>query len=289
MRIVIFGATGMLGQALCQEARSRNAFLTGVARSEADVCLDIRDSKRVEETIVRLRPDVVINSAAITNLSTCEHDPGAAYLVNARPVSVMASACRQLGAYFVQISTDHYWVNDSGKAHSESDQVQLLNEYARSKYVGEAFALTNTDALVVRTNIVGFRRRGQQTFLEWVVSSLVARQPMTLFGDFYTSSIGVSAFAAALFALMERRPRGVLNLAASEVCSKKTFIELVADALSLDTAETVIGSVASIEGPVRANSLGLDVRKAESILGHRLPDARQVVATLAEEYRRMRL
>ncbi len=57
----------------------------------------------------------------------------------------------------MQISTDHYFCGQGDLKHDESAPVTLLNEYARTKYAGEAFALTNPEACVIRTNVVGFR------------------------------------------------------------------------------------------------------------------------------------
>ncbi len=162
-----------------------------------------------------------------------------------------------------------------------------MNEYARSKYAGEAFALTYPDTLIIRTNIVGFRRQGEPTFAEWAIDALRSGEPITLFDDFYTSSIHVTGFAEIFFKLLPLKPSGILNLAARTVCSKKVFIELLAEALGLNTLATVTGTVKRLAGARRAESLGLDVTKVEELLGLELPTTRQVVSALADEYRRM--
>lgn len=286
MKIAVIGATGMLGQALYLEGNRRNIVMTGLARSDTDFSVDLTEKGRLEQILEQIRPDVVINAAAITSLVECEQNPCGAYLVNARAVSAMAEFCKNHGSYFVQISTDHYYSGDNDSKHAESAQVSLLNEYAISKYAGEAYALTSPGALVVRTNIVGFRRRGPQTFVEWAIQSLVNRDHITLFNDFFTSSIHVDGFAQALFDLLPSRPSGILNLAAKDVSTKKQFIEMLAGSLELSTCNAVTGSVASVSGATRANSLGLDVSKAEKILGYELATTSQVVTALADEYRR---
>ena len=287
MRIVIVGATGMLGQALYCEASCRGAAITGIARSGTDCSTDITYFEKLEETLYKLRPDVIINAAALTNLAQCEQEPATAYLVNARAVASMAEVSSQLGAFFVQVSTDHYFVNDGKKQHEENAAVHLVNEYARTKYAGEAFALTYPAVLVVRTNIVGFRQKGHPTFVEWVIESLQSGRFITLFDDYYTSSIHVAAFARSLFDLLPSRPSGILNLAARDVCSKKVFVEMLAESLNLQTSSAVTGSAASLTDAKRASSVGLNVSKAEQLLGYDLPTTFQVARALADEYRRM--
>ena len=285
-RVLILGSTGMLGRALSTEGRRRNNSVVGMARSGADINGDIADSDRLTTALAASRPDIVINSAAMTSVDGCEHNPGHAYLVNARAAGVLAEAAGKLGAYLVQISTDHYFTGDGERMHDEAEPVRLLNEYARTKYAGEQFTLINPGALVVRTNVVGFRRHpANPTFVEWVIRSLQQQSPMTLFDDYYVSSIDVGHLSSALFDLLPSRPSGVLNVAACRVSSKRAFVEALANRLDLPTGHCRSGSVRSMPGTLRAESLGLDVSKAEQLLGRALPDLQGVVDRLIQEYR----
>lgn len=285
-RILVIGATGMLGQALMAEGAERHADIIGLARSGSDINIDIRNDEMLHRTLSEIQPSVVINTAAITNLDSCESDPGSAYAVNARAVSLISEFTRCNGAYLVQISTDHYYINDGVRRHAENDPVYLINEYARTKYAGECFALVSGNSLVVRTNIVGFRGRADApTFVEWAFQGLSEQSPIMLFDDFHTSSIDVGHFAKALFDLLSSRLVGILNLASSVVKSKKEFVEALAEAVGLNVEHCGVGSVQTISGPRRAASLGLDVSKAEAVLGYSLPDMESVINNLVHEYR----
>lgn len=285
-RILVIGATGMLGQALMAEGAERHADIIGLARSGADINIDIRNDEVLSRALGEVQPSIVINAAAITSLDACEGNPGNAYAVNARAVSIISEATRCNGAYLVQISTDHYYVNEGLRQHAENDPVYLINEYARTKYAGECFALVSGNSLVVRTNIVGFRGRVHApTFVEWALQGLREQSPITLFDDFYTSSIDVGHFSRAVFDLLPSRPVGVLNLASSVVKSKKEFVAALAMAVGLNVDHCDVGSVKTLSGMRRAESLGLDVSKAEALLGYSLPDMGRVIDNLAHEYR----
>lgn len=285
-RILVIGATGMLGQALMAEGTVRHADIIGLARSGSDINIDICNDEVLRRVLGEIKPSIVINAAAITSLDTCEGNPGNAYAVNARAVSIISEATRCNGAYLVQISTDHYYANDGLRRHAESDPVYLINEYARTKYAGECFALVSGNSLVVRTNIVGFRGRvNAPTFVEWALQVLREQSPITLFDDFYTSSIDVGHFSRALLDLLSSRPVGILNLASSVVKSKKEFVEALATAVGLDVEHCSVGSVQTISGTRRAESLGLDVSKAEALLGYSLPDMESVIDHLVHEHR----
>ena len=280
MTIVVVGATGMLGQALLREGARRGNKPIGLARRDADYDVNITDSEKLARTLEQIRPVMLINTAAVTSIDGCEHDSSLAYDVNARAVAIMANVCAKMGTYLVQISTDHYYVNDRAAKHEETAPIHLVNEYARTKYAGEAFALTCPGSLVVRTNIVGFRGKGQPTFIEWAIASLQSGERMTLFDDFFASSIHVDGCASALFDLFPRNVTGILNVAAREVCSKKELICLLAEKLGIELSNTKTGSVSTLSDTRRAESLGLNVDKAERLLGYELPTMQEVIDAL---------
>ena len=162
--------------------------------------------------------------------------------------------------------------------------MQLVNQYARGKHAAEKFALMCPGSLVLRTNVVGFRGWSKTTFVEWVIESLASGGKMTLFEDFFTSSIDAGSFASAALDLIGKRASGLLNLASSEVSSKQRFIEELAGAFGYSLANATSGSVRSIGGARRAESCGLDVTRAEQLLGYRLPILSQVIEALRAEH-----
>jgi dTDP-4-dehydrorhamnose reductase len=283
-RLLVTGSTGLLGQAMVAAARGRGHAVTGIARSGADRTVDLTDDAAISAVIADIAPDVVINTAAVVSLDACEQDADLAWRVNARAVQVLGERAAAAGAKLVQISTDHYFTGNGNGKHDEAAPVTILNEYARTKFAAERLALSWPDALVLRTGLVGFRGwPGRPTFIEWVIETLQAGAPMSLFEDAYTSSIDARRFATATLDLVDRGAAGILNLASREVFSKKDLIEALAHELDLSLAATSTGSVRSLATP-RAESLGLDVSAAEDILGDRLPGLADVIDSLAAEY-----
>jgi len=176
-------------------------------------------------------------------------------------------------------------VGDKPVQHKEEESVRIINEYARTKYAAEQFAMTCRGALVIRTNIVGFRGKEQApTFVEWIINALQAQQEITLFKDYYTSSIDIASFVGILFDLLKLRPTGIVNIASRECFSKKEFICQVAAALGYSEFPYREGSVKEASDIPRANNLGLEVSKIEKLLQQNMPDLAQVVANLRQEF-----
>jgi dTDP-4-dehydrorhamnose reductase len=286
MKLLVIGSTGLLGQALISEIKERGMEVVGIARSGADISCDITDKKSLENNIATIEPDIIINCAALVNLNECEKNPEYAYMINARPASIISEIATENDLYFIQISTDHYYTGDGNLKHNEDETVRLLNEYARTKFAAEKFALTCPNSLIVRTNIVGFRNKeGTSTFTEWVIENIKNRTPMTLFDDYFTSSIHVKQFSSSLLDIIEKKHTGVLNLASREVSSKKTFISALAEKMGVELTNSATGSLVDAGGEItRAESNGLDVEVAESILGYKLPALDDVITCILQEY-----
>ncbi|MCX4275927.1 MAG: sugar nucleotide-binding protein [Candidatus Gastranaerophilales bacterium] len=285
MKICILGSTGLLGQALIKKAKLRRYDVVGVARKNADVNLDITNDDKLIEFISSNMFDCIINTCAYVNHDICEKEPLKAYALNSRPSSILTMLANKYNYKYVYISTDGYFHDDGRKKHDENSKISFLNEYARTKYIGEVYTLANPKSLVVRTNIVGFKGNpSQQTFVEWVISSLESQENLTLFEDYYTSSISVLQFSDILYDILIHNPCGVINIASSQVSSKKEFIEALASEFGFSLSCAQIGSIKQLKGSLRPNSLGLDVSKAENILGYKFPNLLDVIRCLKKEY-----
>ncbi len=287
MKLILIGATGMLGQALNQKFLHEDLEFVTISRSNSTYNIDLLiDTDKLVEIIRHEKPDVVVNSAALINLKECEQYPDKAYILNSRLPGLLEMVCREVNSYFVQVSTDHYYENDKKVQHLENENVVLLNEYARTKYAGEIFALTYQNTLVIRTNIVGYRnKKNEPTFIEWVIKSILQGESITGFEDFYTSSIDVYSFANILMELIEQKVTGIINVATSDVCSKYEFIYKFAKKLGKEQY-IVKGKLTNFEGFKRANSLGLDTTKLQNILcKQKVPNTEQVIDYLIKKYK----
>jgi len=136
MKIIVLGASGMLGQALMAEGKARGYDVIGDR-------VDITQYALLNRHIKSHDPHYIINAAALTDLEACEQDLELAYKVNTSPIVDISNVVKynNLRARLIQIS---------------SDQCQLpLNNYAISKRFAEL--LCPYDALIIRTNIVRLR------------------------------------------------------------------------------------------------------------------------------------
>lgn len=278
--VLVAGGTGLLGQALCAALTEEGRPCLVLARRNADVCCDLTDRRQLERAVAPLKPGLIVNAAALTELALCEAQPDLARAINAQAALDLSELAEAQGADFVHISTDHFHTGGGDRRYLETDSVDLVNEYARSKYDGECLALKNPRNLVLRVNMAGKRGWAQDSFAEWACRAILARQPMRLFADAYASLLDAPTCARAILDLHAAGGRGLFQIGSSDCVSKAAFLGNLAKALgvALDWAEE--GSVLSLK-PRRAESLGMDIAKAQALLPYALPSSAEVAANLA--------
>ncbi len=284
--VLLLGSNGMLGQAVRKQLLADGYNLKCVDKWEADYCFDLLNDIRLKKCIEEVNPDIIINSAALVSLEQCEGSPGDAYCINARLPGILAGLCEKDNRYLIHISTDHYFIGDKDKKHNEEERVRIVNEYARTKYIGEQLALSYEHTLVIRTNIVGFRGVGHPTFIEWAMNEIENDNEMKLFTDFYTSSIHTVDLAKILVDIMDCRAEGMYNIASSDVTNKKQFILHLSDAIYGHKPRYKDASVKKLSGAPRAESLGLDCLKTEKLLGYSMPTLEDTIESITREYRK---
>lgn len=128
--------------------------------------LDITSQAQIDRTFADLKPTLVINAAAYTNVDAAETDRAAALEVNARGPSLLADACRRLGAKLVHFSTDQVFDGESKRPWLESDKPKPLNYYATTKLAGERAALGVSNAVVLRVQWLYGRKKERFTQLK---------------------------------------------------------------------------------------------------------------------------
>jgi dTDP-4-dehydrorhamnose reductase len=131
LKVLVTGGGGRLGREL------RRAFGDVDVVAADHAALDIGDRDATVGAITSLRPDIVVNAAAIANVDACETDPDLAFRVNALGVRNVADGARRVGAHVVHISTDYVFDGESERAYLEWDDCAPVQVYGRSKRAGE--------------------------------------------------------------------------------------------------------------------------------------------------------
>lgn len=149
MRIVVAGWHGQLAHELSALAAVRDDVTAfAVARPALDLC----DSPSVGRTVFGIAPDIIINTAAYTDVEGAEAEPAQAFRSNTFGAASLAAQAARIGIPIIQLSTGHIFDGEKAGAYSEDDDPGPLNVYGRSKLESErAVADANPHHIILRT------------------------------------------------------------------------------------------------------------------------------------------
>lgn len=144
MKILLTGGSGRLGTEL-------RALLPGIfAPTSAE--MNLTDRSAVMAVIERERPDVIVHTAAYTNVGRAEQDRVAAWNANVVGTRNVAAAANAVGAKLVHISTDYVFSGDEGGYREDDTPGPVVNYYSLTKLVAEEAARAAKKHLILRTS-----------------------------------------------------------------------------------------------------------------------------------------
>ena len=152
-RWIVTGAGGQLGSCLVERLQEhpRHELLAGLGHAD----LDVGDATAVRRAVAEHPggpPDIVVNAAAMTHVDRCESEPDAAWRANALAPGLLAEACRDVGAFFVHVSTDYVFDGTAQRPYREDDPPAPRSVYGRTKLEGEQRAQAACpNTLILRT------------------------------------------------------------------------------------------------------------------------------------------
>ncbi|QWV94321.1 dTDP-4-dehydrorhamnose reductase [Geomonas oryzisoli] len=225
--ILVVGSKGMLGQELMA--------LYGDAARGVDVDeIDITDLESVQRVLLTLKPSVVINAAAYTDVDGCQSNSEQAMMVNSEGAGFLAMITKEIGAKLVQVSTDYIFDGQKGSPYVEDDLAGPLSVYGESKLGGEMNTWFNPDHLIVRTQWL-YGHNGKN-FVETMLKLGAEKKELTVVDDQIGSPTWTRDLALAIKALLDKGCQGTYHAANSGFVSWNGFAKEIFRLAGLDVA-----------------------------------------------------
>jgi len=234
--------------------------------------LDQTNEYQVRKAILEIRPEAIINAAAVTDVDLCEEDGNTASLVNMTSVGYLANAAKECESFLVQVSTDYVFDGEKGR-YSESDGPNPINKYGLSKLEGEqaATAAGYGNLCIARTSVVyGWGRPQRPNAATYVCDRLSKHEKISMVRDQFSSPTLNTNLANMLIEIAERRLPGTIHVAGATRLNRYDFAVGLAENLGLDKSLIEPISVSDMKWKAkRPRDSSLDVTKALKILAHK--------------------
>lgn len=258
MRVLVTGATGLLGSRLLLHLASLGHRVTGANRHppsdgspRADVALracDLSDMAQVSALFEAVRPEAVIHAAAMTDVDACERDPDGAWRANVEATAHVARAAVRFDAHLVHTSTDYVFDGLAGP-YREDDVPNPLGLYALTKHASEeAVRVLSRSAAIARTAVV-FSHPPAPTrtnFGVWLLETLKAGRPAHLFRDQFISPTLAENAAEMVAEIALRRLSGIWHTAGGTVLDRVSFGRALCRRFGLDEGLLVSSTLAEV-------------------------------------------
>jgi len=221
MRIVITGHKGQLGQALQKALRAEKSGPTcGCQIVGLDLPeVDITDPMATIGAVTEAQPDVVIHTAAMTDVDGCERNPELAFRVNALGTHNVSLACRRARAAMVHVSTNEVFDGRLGRPYYEWDTPSPLSIYAQSKVAAESCVRTLLHRFyIVRT--AWLYSRGGSNFVTRIIAAADRQGALRLVTDEVSSPTYAPDLAEAMARLILTEHYGIYHFTNSGFCSR---------------------------------------------------------------------
>lgn len=198
------------------------------------VTFDFEDVRSFGEVLDGRDVAYVVNCVALADVDRCENEPELAMTINAQIPGRIAAVCQDRGVPFVHVSTDAVFDGHDSEYTVESTP-HPINTYGRSKLAGENLVLeSNPNALILRTNIVGWSPSGRRSLFEFFVNNLRSQTSCDGFTDITFRPISAWWFASILQRFLFDDVKGLHHIVGIDLLSKFEFGTIVAEALNVN-------------------------------------------------------
>ncbi|MEN4020180.1 MAG: dTDP-4-dehydrorhamnose reductase [Methanobacterium sp.] len=269
--IFVTGGSGLLGSKFNKdsfEEYDKYDIIKTFNRNPENNCisLDITDHSDVLAKIESSNPDLVIHSAALTNVDYCEDHQNEAYEINVKGTENIVKACEKIDCKLIYVSTDFVFDGKKGM-YDEDEKTNPLGYYALTKLQGEKLVQnSNLNYAISRVSVLyGWHRR--LNFVTWVINELKLENEINVVTDQYNSPTFADNAAEAMIKIFEKDRKGTYHIAGDERISRFDFAKNIAEVFDLD--KNLINPVKSsefVQKAKRPKDSSLSIEKARKDL-----------------------
>ena len=281
-KILVTGSNGLLGQKLVHLILDHsNHILLATSKGENRLksrsdfdyrSLDITDKNRVDSIVSEFKPDVLINSAAMTNVDACESFQEDCIALNVGGVKNLVAACENHNTHLIHVSTDFVFDGKAGP-YSENDQPNPLSFYGQSKYDSELIVSNSSLSKwsIARTIIIYgiVENMSKSNVVLWAKSALESGSELKIVDDQFRSPTYADDLAKGCLLIAEKEKNGIYHLSGKESMSILELVYRVADFYGLDKSTiSPVKSESLNQAAKRPPVTGFVLDKANKELGY---------------------
>ncbi|MFY8021927.1 MAG: SDR family oxidoreductase [Bacteroidia bacterium] len=281
MKVLITGSNGLLGQKLVDLYKSNPSVeLIATARG-ADrypnktgytyASLDITQKSEVDAVLDLYKPEVVINTAAMTNVDACESEREACDALNVLAVDFLVEACNRINAHFVHVSTDFIFDGTHGPL-TEEEKPTPISYYGLSKVKAEEIVQSKSKSWAIARTVLVYgivSDMSRSNIVLWAKGALESGKSINVVADQFRTPTLAEDLAQGCALIAQQKASGIFNISGKNFMSVYDLVVQVADFWNLDKSLLHLSSSEGIKQPAKRPPItGFRLDKAMKVLGY---------------------
>ena len=263
IRVLITGSNGLLGQKLVKLLANKEgieliATSYGANRISDITCqyhsLDITDSSQIAHIFNQYKPNVVINTAAMTDVDACESNKTACWELNVDAIGYLVENAQKHDTHLIHLSTDFVFDGENGP-YKEQDQPNPLSYYGESKYAAEKLLQKSSIKWSIARTIIVYgiaEEMSRSNIVLWAKEALEKGNPLTIVNDQFRSPTLAEDLAMGCWLIAEKEATGIYHISGKDMMSIIDLVNRVADFYGYDK---------SIISPISSSSLNQKAKR----------------------------
>lgn len=280
MRVLVTGSNGLLGQKLTHLLqKDGDVSLIATARGKAVLTmergeyhsLDISDPEQVESVMSLTKPDVIINTAAMTQVDDCETQRDACWKANVVAVENLVRCCEEMHVHLVHVSTDFIFDGTHGPL-DENEVPNPVNFYGESKLAAENIILKSTASWAILRTVLVFgitNDMSRSNIVLWVKNSLEQNKTIQVVNDQWRTPTLAEDLAQGCYLAALKKAQGIYNISGKDFLSPYDIAIKTAEYFNLDKSLIKPTDSSKFKQPARRPlTTGFIINKARKELGY---------------------
>jgi dTDP-4-dehydrorhamnose reductase len=254
MKILVLGGSGLVGDHFITNSKS-NDFITTYRNNVTNfpniisVKINLpQDWLKLEELILKEKPDIVLNSIAYSNSDFCETNREETYTLHVKISEKITTICSKINSKIVFLSTDYVFDGKKGN-YTENDETNPINYYGHSKDLAEKITLKNKNNLVLRTAMV-YGLSSKVRFLRYVIENLRENKEINTYDDIFNSATLLDDLTNGISKAIEFDANGIYHMVGSSCVSRFDFAKTVAKVFNFN--ENLVKPVSIVSSKLKA-------------------------------------
>lgn len=285
-RVMITGSNGLLGQKLViLLSRGTDYELLLTSKHEHSVFdedvpyrqLDVANRNDVRRIVDDFQPEIIINTAAVTNVDLCETERALAWNVNVVGTENLSIAAKFVGAHIIHLSTDYVFDGKNGP-YDEDARPGPLSYYGRTKLASEnVLRMSGIPFTIVRTMILyGVATQMKLNFALWLIQELEREKQLRIVDDQYGNPTLADDLAYAILKIITFERDGVFHISGPDLLNRYDYAVKLAKFFGFDKKLVVPTKTMALKQPApRPLRSGFITLKAETQLGIKMSNVEQ--------------